>query len=255
MSTAEKVRSDIRKMKPGTVFLVSDLEAYKESKSATTKALAYFMKKDEKNDNSSIGKIADGLFYKVEKSRFGNLPPSYREVIQALTYKNKRKVGYTVGPSLFNMKGLSTQVPSVVTIITSKNAPHYIDAYGIKIEVKRTKETVREKDIARYELEYILNNISKIQDFEGRSLSDSLEEYIQHIVDDSRNLRKLYKHLSYKKTKALFGAILDDYQEKHDANFEGFLTEIRNDLSRRSHYRLGSLSRYIKNKDEWNIKF
>ncbi|HBC3977541.1 DUF6088 family protein [Vibrio parahaemolyticus] len=256
MSTAEKVRMNIRRMKPGTVFLVSDLPTYSEEKRATVKAVSYYASSEKfKEKYGSVNKIADGLYYKEEEGFLGKLPPSYDAVLYALTFVKNKKVGFVTGHKLFNVKGLSTQVPAITTVVTSKKAPTLVNIAGIKIEVIRKTKKIKENDIKRYEFEYILNNLERVQSIESEKISDSLSDYIELIKNDHRQFKELYSHLHYKKTKALLGALIEDYQEKNNENFESLLTEIKKDLSTRSKYRLGHLSSYINHRKEWNIEF
>ena len=256
MSIAEKVRMNVRRMKPGTVFMVSDLPTYKEEKRATVKAISYYSSSDSlKEKYGSVNKIADGLYYKEEEGFLGKLPPSYDAVLHALTFVKNKKVGFVTGHQLFNKKGLSTQVPAIITVVTSKYAPTKINISGIKIEVIRKEAKINENDIKRYEFEYILNNFEKIQAVELDGFHESLKDYIELINNDHRQFEKLYSHLQYKKTKAILGALIDNYQEKTNENFEPLLNEIKKDLNVRSKYKVGRLSHYISNGKEWNIEF
>ena len=256
MYTAEKVRLNIRKMKPGTVFMVSDLPTYIQEKRATVKAVSYYSSSEKlKEQYGSVSKIADGLYYKEEDGFLGKLPPSYDAVLHALTFVRSKKVGFVTGHQLFNKRGLSTQVPAVTTIVTSKYGPTTVNVAGIKIEVMRKTKVIKEKDIKRYEFEYILNNLERIQSVEFDRISDSLGEYIELINEDHSQFKKLYSHLNYKKTKALLGALIEDYQEMYNKNFDGLLNEIKKDLSLRSKYKVGNLSSYINHSKKWNIEF
>ena len=256
MFTAEKVRLNIRKMKPGTVFLVSDLPTYNEQKIATVKAVNYYyLSTIQKEKYGSVSKIADGMYYKEENGVLGKLPPTYDSVLHALTYSKNKKVGFVSGHQLFNQKGLSTQVPAITTVVTSKKSPAKINFAGIKIEIIKKTEAIKEKDIKRYEFEYILNNLSRVQSTEFEKISESLSDYIELVSHDRRQFKKLFNHLQYKKTKALLGALIEDYQEIYNKNDDSILNEIKKDLSSRSKYRLGNVSSYINHKKEWNIEF
>ncbi|AYA41861.1 hypothetical protein HZS38_16120 [Xenorhabdus nematophila] len=208
MSIAEKVRATIKKMKPGTVFMVSDLPTYHEEKSATLKAVNYYSSSDKlKEKYGEINKIAYGLYYKEEQGILGKLPPSYDAILRAIIIDKNRKVGYVTGHQLFNNKGLSTQVPAITTVVTSKNSPAKIDVAGIKIEVKRKIVRIKERDIKRYEFEFILNNLERVQSIGSENIVDDLSDYIKLIYDDKYQFKELYNHLQYKKTKAFLNKL------------------------------------------------
>jgi len=170
-------------------------------------------------------------------------------------YSKKKQVGYITGHQLFNNRGLSTQVPSRVTVVTSKQSPARIELPGIHIEIKHTKNMIKQDNIPVYELEYILNNIASIQDIEKDSLNQALWGYFDKIADNSKLFKKLYSHLVYKKTKALLGALLEEYQESTRKNISGYLNLIKLDLSSTSEYKLGRLATIISNSKQWNIKY
>ncbi|HAT8502173.1 TPA: DUF6088 family protein [Vibrio vulnificus] len=256
MSIAEKVRMKIRRMEPGTVFLISDLPTYGVEKRATTKAVSYYYNNENfNNKHGRLRKIADGLYYKEEKGFLGSLPPSYDAVLYALIMSKNKKVGFITGHQLFNKTGLSTQVPAVTTVVTSKNAPSSINIDGIRINVIRKVKKIKENDIKRYEFEYILNNLNKVQSIESEHILESLSSYIDMIYHDEKQFDELYKNLQYKKNKAFLGALIEDYQEEYNKNFDHFLNRIKNDLSDRSKYKVGGLVNYINHNKEWNIEF
>ena len=256
MTVAQKVRSHIKRMPEGTVFLSTDIPSYSKEQRATIKALGYYVTSESlKKKHGTIVKLADGVYYKEEIGLLGSLPPSYDSLLHALLYSKNKQVGYITGHQLFNNRGLSTQVPSKITVVTSKQAPAQIDLPGIHIEIKHTKNKIKQDDIPAYELEYILNNMASIQDLEKDSLTQTLWGYFDKIVDNAKQFKELYNHLVYKKTKALFGALLEEYQTSTHKNISSYLSLIKLDLSSTSEYKLGQLATIIDNSKQWNIKF
>lgn len=255
MSIAKKVRIKISRMTPGTVFLVNELYFYKKAKNATLKAIANYIKNDElKRQFGYLYRLAKGLYYKEEKGILGKLPPSYHAILSALLISKKQQVGFIAGHVLFNQKGLSTQVPTVTTIITSKKTPSFINLRGIKIEVIKQKK-IKKENIKINEFAYILNNIEKIQDIENEIIMHSIKEYIHLISSDYKNFDLLYKKLNYKKTKALLGALMEEYLKTYDVDIEHLISRVRNDLNQKSKYHFNNISNYITYRKNWNIVF
>ena len=263
MSVAQKVRVNINKMEPGSVFMLSDLPSYRKEHKATQQALSYYSKNEKLKDKYGyISRLADGVYYKEEIGILGKLPPSFDAIVHALTYSNNKKVGYIIGHELFHKRGLSTQVPSRITIVTSKHAPAKLRVSGIDIEIKRKVDKVKEKDINRLELEYILNNLDKIQDLSRDHFKESLYKYFDFVSQDEKQFKLLYKHIIYKKTKALFGALFEEYQEYQEYqennmvnDFSSYINYIRKDLSSKSEYKIGRLFNLVDNYKAWNIKY
>jgi hypothetical protein len=253
MSISERVSVYISQMQPGTVFLLSDIATYGQARKATTKAVQYYLSHNNVH-KSNISKIANGLYYKDEMGLLGKLPPSFDAILHALTYSNGSQVGYIVGHQLFHRIGLSTQVPATVSIVTSKQSPPHVDFAGIKIKVKNTKSLIEQRDIKRLELAYILNNIGTIQSLESDMLNNSLADYFD-LLQDSEQFEQLYQQLTYKRTKALLGALIEHYQSQAAIDMSVMIDLIEEDLSHRSQYQWGHLSEHIDNGKRWGIRF
>lgn len=254
MSISARVRDFIGQQQPGTVFLLSDIDTYNDARKATTKAVQYYLSHHDQ-PFGRVSKVANGLYYKDKIGLLGKLPPSFDAVIQALTYQNDSQVGYVVGHKLFNRLGLSTQVPTTVSVVTSKRAPTHIDFAGIKVEVQSKQQTIKPQDIKFLELAYVLNNVDKIQSLEGESIYNALFSYFEtlyHQNDDQ--FKKLYDRLVYKRTKAIFGALLEYYQEQAEIDFSRQIDWIQHDLSDRSHYHVGYFSTFLDNRKRWHIR-
>lgn len=253
MSISAQVHDFIRQLQPGTVFLLSDIATYEDARKATGRALQYYMTHED-HPAGGVSKIADGLYYKDKVGLLGKLPPSYEEILHALTYQEDTQVGYVVGHQLFYQLGLSTQVPATVSVVTSKQAPANINFAGMRIEVKGKKQSIEQQDIKLLQLAYVLNNIDKIQSLEGESIYSALLTYFDELNHGNEQFEKLYERLVYKRTKALFGALLEHYQEQVHRDFSEQIDLIENDLSDRSYYHLGYISTFLDNRKRWHIR-
>lgn len=254
MTIAEKVRNDIKRLEEGRVFLAGDLGAYKEDKTATNKALNYYIHNDQyMNKFGRVSKIADGVFYKEKVGRFGVVPPSNDALISALIYSGKKQVGYVGGEKLFNKTGLSTQVPSKIVIITSKQAPSKIYSSGLFIEVKKKKKLLTELDIKSEEFSFILNHMDEIQALEKNTLINSLGEYLDYFLNNKKAFNTLYSGIKCKKNKAFLGAVIQNYSELKGLKYSEYLAQIKSDLSDNSKYKVGRLKKVISHSEDWNL--
>ncbi|WP_050921320.1 hypothetical protein, partial [Vibrio harveyi] len=228
---------------------------YKEDKSATNKALNYYIHSDKyMSIYGRVSKIADGVFYKEKVGRFGVIPPSNDALINALIYSGKKQVGYVGGEKLFNMTGLTTQVPSKILIITSKQAPAKIYSSGLYIEVKKKKTSLTKLDIKSKEFSFILNHIDEVQSLEKENLVDHLSDYLEYFLSNKRAFNNLYSNLKYKKNKAFLGAIIQDYDELNDEfSYSEYLAKIKSDLSDNSKYKVGRLKYATTHFENWNL--
>lgn len=254
MTIAERVRNNIKRLEEGRVFLAGDLVAYKQDKSATNKAINYYIHNDKyMNKFGRVSKIADGVFYKEKVGRFGVIPPSNDALISALIYSGKKQVGYVGGERLFNKTGLSTQVPSKIVIITSKQAPSKIYSSGLSIEVKIKKQFLTKLDIKSEEFSFILNNMDEIQSLEKNTVINSLSDYLDYFLNNKKAFETLYSRVRYKKNKAFLGAIIQDYSELKGLVYDEYLSKIKSDLSDNSKYKVGRLKKVTSHYEDWNL--
>ena len=80
-------------------------------------------------------KLAQGIYAKPSKSRYGIVIPSVNKIVQAIAYRDNAKV-LPSGMTALNKLGLSTQVPMDYTYITT-GSERTIKLTNCKIKLKR----------------------------------------------------------------------------------------------------------------------
>jgi hypothetical protein len=121
------------------------------------------------------------------------------------------------------------------------------------IEVEHKKKAISQSNIIRYEFEKLLNNINAIQDIDTDGLIHAVGEYFEYFANSPTQFKKMLKQLTYKRTKALLGALLEGYQTQSTFDFSPYLALIKKELSQHSEYKLGHLANHLSHGQNWNI--
>ena len=111
MCIAEKIREQVKRDKPGTVYFISDFAQHGND---------VFISRllSECVGDGLLIRIANGIYYKPVETKFGVLFPSVDELIKAIARRDNAQILPT-GETAQNLLGLSTQVPTRYVYLTS----------------------------------------------------------------------------------------------------------------------------------------
>ena len=111
MCIAEKIREQVKRDKPGTVYFISDFAQHGND---------VFISRllSECVGDGLLIRIANGIYYKPVETKFGVLFPSVDELIKAIARRDNAQILPT-GETAQNLVGLSTQVPTRYVYLTS----------------------------------------------------------------------------------------------------------------------------------------
>ena len=114
MCIAEKIRKQIKRNKPGTVYFISDFAQHGND---------VFISRllSECVDDGLLLRIANGIYYKPVETKFGVLYPPVKELVDAIARRDNAQILPT-GETAQNLLGLSTQVPTRYVYLTSGSA-------------------------------------------------------------------------------------------------------------------------------------
>lgn len=236
MSTSKEVAKKIRYKKPGEIITFEEF-SYLNNFNAVALTLSRLYRK------GTLKKMGKGLYYKPKVTRFGTLKPNDNEVLKTLIKKNKK--GYVSGLASFNRLGLTTQVPSQVTISGSKSSHERIIGH-LRIKFKQG-ENVNFKDTNYLQVLDALQNIKKIPDAKiDESILILKQKILSYQKEDMHRIVFLSKN--YKSSaRALLGAIIEDRYGKESNDL--FLT-----LNQLTTYKLNISESALPNKKKWKIK-
>lgn len=107
-----EITKRIENMHEGQILFISDFSYLNGNEKVVSRALSA----EEKKGN--IVRLAKGMYLRPKSTRFGIVYPSVDEMVKAIAHRDKSKV-QPCGMTALNMLGLSTQVPTKYTYLTS----------------------------------------------------------------------------------------------------------------------------------------
>lgn len=107
-----EITKRIENMHEGQILFISDFSDLNGNEKVVSRALSA----EEKKGN--IVRLAKGMYLRPNSTRFGIVYPSVDEMVKAIAHRDKSKV-QPCGMTALNMLGLSTQVPTKYTYLTS----------------------------------------------------------------------------------------------------------------------------------------
>jgi hypothetical protein len=203
MTLAREIREKIDQFSEGEIFGYADLMISPKNFVSAAKVLERLIKKEV------ISKVSKGMFYKPESTVFGNIQPTYTELLRPYLFEKGRRIAYETGTTLYNRLGLTTQMAYRIKIacrgkrIKIKRGPIVADA------VKSYAEVTDDN----YEILGLLDafkDIKKIPDCSVSQAVKRLSEIVKALKPIEKELLIKYALLYPPRVKALVGAILEN---------------------------------------------
>lgn len=191
MSEGVSLRKRIEALPEDSVLFRSDFPEYHTEFVGETLA--------ELTSDGVLVKLAQGIYAKPRKSRFGVVLPSVERVVQAIAARDNAKV-LPSGVTALNALGLSTQVPMSYTYLTT-GSQRTINLSNRKVELKRgvpknfcyetllvallvqSLRTLKQENVGKEELQTIQTLVSKEPNREALSKDvDKMPLWMKRIV-------------------------------------------------------------------------
>jgi hypothetical protein len=208
---------------------------------------AYFRALSRMVKAGKLVRLGKGKYYKPKESRFGLLRPSEMEIVKSFTLRGGKTVGYLTGNTLYNQWGLTTQVPSKLTIARRSRLPEKeLSGYKVKFAVRSFP--FKEADIPMLQLLDALTDIRQIPDTSPATVVPLLVAKMKELQPSQ--LDKLTRlALEYPpSTRALLGALLNTHFPEQKTEL---LQASLNPLTR---YQLEGIEALVSNKSKWYFK-
>ncbi len=176
-----EITKRIENMHEGQILFISDFSDINGNEKVVSRALSA----EEKKGN--IVRLAKGMYLRPKSTRFGIVYPSVDEMVKAIAHRDKSKV-QPCGMTALNMLGLSTQVPTKYTYLTSGSS-RKLKLGDRLIELKRSvpKNFVFKTTLGALLMQALKNlgekNISKQEIVQIRKLIDNEKRIDQFKLD------------------------------------------------------------------------
>jgi len=241
MSLTERIKNRIKKLPEATVFQYSDLKIEKAEYLSAAKVLERMIAAAE------IKRLSKGVFYKSQKSIFGEIGPGYEQMLKKYLYQNGKRIAYITGEYLYNLLGLTTQVAFRLKIASNGSRVN-INTKQLKVTTVKAYADITEKNYELLGYLDVLNNIDKIPDCKtGEAVSLMLKKIATLKIKQQQQLIRLA--LKYPpRARALTGAILENL--KSELNIE----ELKESLNPLTSYKLGLKDNELPTAKNWTIK-
>lgn len=176
-----EITKRIENMHEGQILFISDFSDLNSNEKVVSRALSA----EEKKGN--IVRLAKGMYLRPKSTRFGIVYPSVDEMVKAIAHRDKSKV-QPCGMTALNMLGLSTQVPTKYTYLTSGSS-RKLKLGDRLIELKRSvpKNFVFKTTLGALLMQALKSlgekNISKLEIVQIRKLIDNEKRIDQFKLD------------------------------------------------------------------------
>ena len=169
---------------------------YQKSFTAVPK-MTYYKTLERMSKQGSLVHLTKGLYYRPKKSRFGTVPISEKEIISHYTNDGR---GIVIGYSLYNQKGLTTQISKRIEILSSaisEQKKHIHNVCVANSGIALTQDT-----IPVIETMEILQNYKSIEDVKKSALAAYMREFAMRYSDAAAVF--VLKNRKYKKSTIAF---------------------------------------------------
>ena len=241
MKIAKKIEKKINKIKDGTTFRYQQLSIESNEYSAAAKAIERFIEK------GIIKRVSTGVFYKPKQTIFGELKPNEQELLKPYLFKNKKRIAYITGVSLYNRMGLTTQVPKSIKI-ASRDKRITVSLGNIIGNPVKSYVDVTDKNYALLEILDVLKDFKKIPDLDEDSGIKIISNQLKGL--SINGIKKLIDcALSYPtRVRAFLGALLEEMEVSIE------LITLKKSINPLSEYNYGIDEKILPTITNWNIK-
>ncbi len=238
MIVANQIREKIDAFQAGYVFTLSDFGLDASYDLALAKLLSRMTAAGE------IKRVSKGKYYKPKQTVFGQLKPSYDELVKDFLEKDGEMIGYLSGPIAFSRMGLTTQISSNI-IIGSNKYRRPVERAGYKVSFLLQENPINNDSV---EILQILDAIKLIREIPGTTPADACAVIIELVKSLDENRSRELEQFSLKYTsyvRAMVGAILEYLGRPADA--------VRRSINGVSSYKLPIPVSVLPTKNNWNI--
>jgi predicted transcriptional regulator of viral defense system len=242
MALAAQIRNRIHQLPEGKTFGYDDLRIAKEDYSAAAKALERLQKA------GIIKKVSKGVFYKPEKTAFGELQPDYSEQLRPYLFENGKRIAYETGVSLYRRLGLTTQMAFTIHI-ASRGKRIKINRGALKANPVKSYTEVTDSN---YEILGLLDAFKDIKKIPDTSIAHSVKRLSAILKElDKKQKEALITYAKFypSRVRALVGAILQNIGYNSQT-----LDNLKHGLNPLSTIKIRIKESELPTKNNWYIK-
>lgn len=227
MSAAPAVKAILRHYKTNELIFAGRF--YREEAAAYMKEAAFYKMLERMCKSGELAKAAKGVYYIPHITKYGVVPPSEREIVEAFT---KNATGIVIGYAMYNRFHLTTQVPKTIQVLSSVPEGASKTVRNVTVRQVPLKYSEEVKNMIR-SLE-VLQNFYEIQDINYTAFLTFTREMASSYQEEI--FEEVTAKITYKKSTISFlKEILGYYQVPNH------LQQYLSQLSRYKHPRMEEL--------------
>lgn len=189
------IRNELSRYKENELIFANEL--FREHLSGHITEVAFYKMLERMYNSGELGKAAKGIYYIPSVSKYGIVPLSDSQIVEAFT---KKETGMVVGYSMYNSLNLTTQVSKNVNVLSST-----LDGFS---------KTIRNVVVKQLTLEFsnevksmisgleVLQNFYEIQDMDYVAFIDFSKKLAAGY--DNEVFELVISNTSYKKSTISF---------------------------------------------------
>ncbi len=194
-----------------------------------------------------INRASTGVFYKPNKTAFGNLKPKEEELLKHYLFDGASRIAYITGTALYNRMGLTTQVPKNIRV--ASRSKRIVTKIG-PMQVKAVKSYV---DVTNDNY-YLMELLDVLKDFKTIPDTDK-NQLIKYMLQKIKNLSVKEKDLLIKialkyppRVRAFAGALLNELNPAKP------VLELKKSINPLTVYQFGIGKNFLQKIEYWNIR-
>lgn len=241
MKISKKIKEAINNLPMGVTFKYMQLGISNKEYGAAAKAIERLI------TAGKIKRISTGVFYKPQKTIFGELKPSEEELLRPYLFIGEDRVAYITGIALYNRMGLTTQVPNNIKVASRVKE---VRTQVGNIRVRRVKSYIEVTNENYHLLEIldVLKDFKQIPDLDKDTAIKQITKILS-IFKKKESLQIVQFGLEYPpRTRAFLGALLEKIVPAMD------LKQLEQSLNPLTSYKLGITRDILPTAQKWGIK-
>ncbi len=241
MTISKKIKETINKLPVGTTFKYKELGILNNEYGAATKTIERLIAE------KTIKRISTGVFYKPQKTVFGELTPGEENLLRPYLFIGNNRIAYITGTALYNRMGLTSQVPKDIKVASKVKE---IRTRIGNINVRRVKSYIDVTSMNYHLLEILdaLKDFKQIPDLDRKAAIKLLIAIISSLK--KKELLRLLQYVNEypPRTRAFLGALLEKINMDLDLDY------LKHNLNPLTIYKLEILPDMLSTAEKWNIK-
>lgn len=241
MKISKKIKETINKLPAGTTFKYRELDISNNEYGAATKTIERLIAE------KTIKRISTGVFYKPEKTVFGELKPGEENLLRPYLFIGNNRIAYITGTALYNRMGLTSQVPKDIKVASKVKE---IRTRIGNINVRRVKSYIDVTSMNYHLLEILdaLKDFKQIPDLDRKAAIKLLIATISSLKNKELLWLLQYANEYPPRTRAFLGALLEKINMDLDLDY------LKQSLNPLTEYKLGIIPDILSTAEKWNIK-